>query len=219
MPDALNYAKYFIYKKLDTYSNTFDGNMKIQKLLVFANVISLAIRGIPLFDDTILAFRQGCVIENVRLRYKNDYAGLTRESENFSLEFTQEEFEVLNICISIFGNLTARELSNLNHSFNFWKEAYEYSIQPGGYHDKNKAVVSVESINTDLDRIREIIEVFKKTQAETRAKEVINGIEFLYNPKEIIVTDDIIDELFVFSMDAEDLVYTVYTDNGTLVIC
>ena len=84
MSNVFDYAKYFMKQGLDTQRNTFDGNMKLQKLLVFANLISLAERGEPLFNDEILAFEQGCVIEEVRLKYKHSYSEFALEADNFT---------------------------------------------------------------------------------------------------------------------------------------
>ena len=42
MGKALDYAKYFIKGGFDSNPNTYDGNMKLNKLLVFADLISMA---------------------------------------------------------------------------------------------------------------------------------------------------------------------------------
>ena len=88
MRDAYDFAKYFIKNGYDSNPNTYDGNMKLQKMLTFANAISLAEYGKPLFNDKILAFTNGCVVEKVRLRYRNDYKGLKRDSDVFQPDFT-----------------------------------------------------------------------------------------------------------------------------------
>ena len=124
MPKAIDYAKVFMKRDLDSARNTFDGNMKLQKLLFFADYISLATRNCRLFDDAVYAFRNGCVVESVRTRYKNDFQSLRRDCERFEPNFTEEEYEVINLTSAIFGELSARELSQLNHSFDFWKKRH-----------------------------------------------------------------------------------------------
>lgn len=218
MSDAFDYAKYFIKKDLDTRRNTFDGNMKLQKLLLLADLVSLAERDEPLFDDVIFAFQQGCVIENVRQRYKNDCAGLVEDSQRFDPNFSQEVYDILNLTVDLFGRLSARELSDINHSFDFWNNAYTSSIKQDGFKDKSRSIVTVDAMRGEVYKIHEIIKAFRETRNESSAQETVNGIEFYYSPTELKLSDDILDQLYSFSREADDQAYSVYLDNGSLVI-
>lgn len=218
MRDVYDYAKYFIKKGLDTNSNTYDANMKLQKLLVFANLINMAKYGEPLFENPIMAFRNGCVVEKVRLRYKHDYFNFIEDSEKFNPDFTEEEYETLTATISIFGDLSARELSELNHSFEFWREAYTHSEVSENYHDKHSSVISVENMRKELPKINTVLSSYYESKCQCMHEEKVNGITFYYDPKDISINDSVIDELYTFSSDAEDSAYTVYMDNGELVI-
>lgn len=84
--------------------------------------------------------------------------------------------DILAFTQDLFGRLSARALSDINHSFNFWNNAYTNSIQADGYKDKDKSVVSVEAMCNELSKIRHIIEVFRETQRENRAHETVNDI-------------------------------------------
>jgi len=216
MADVFDYAKYFIKRNLDNNRNTFDGNMKLQKLLVFANLISLAERDAPLFDDEVLAFQHGCVVEKVRLRYKNDFEYFVREAYEFAPAFTQEEYDILNLDIAIFGSLSAKELSDANHTFDFWKTAYQNSA---GYKSKSKSVVTVVAMRGDVGKMRDVIAAFRKSQNDNQARETINGIDFYYTPSDFTLTDDVIDELYEFSLLADEQSYSVYADGEGIVIC
>lgn len=217
MSTALDFAKIFIKRGLDTNRNTYDGNMKLQKLLFFAMIISLAEKGTPLFSEPIYAFTNGCVVENVRLRYKNDCANLCNESEGFEPSFTQDEYDVINLTTDLFGNLSARELSNLNHSFDFWKNALARSEQPNGYRDKQAAIVTTDEMLRELDKIRLVIQNYKERALDRSFKEIINGVAFFY-PPDMQLTDELLEYLDGFSMEAEDTAYTIYLDDGNLVI-
>ena len=218
MNDALTYAKYFIKNGYNTKRNTLDGNMKLQKMLLFANLISIAELEKPLFNDEILAFRNGCVVESVRLRYQNDYNSLVADSMNFNPDFSQEEYDVLNLCVSIFGRLSARELSDINHAFDFWNEAYQVSIVGSNSWNKNLALVTTEKQMLEIQKMKDVIASFKKTENENKKIEIINGIEFIYSPSEISLTDEVLVELYKFSDTASDRSYSVYLDDGKLVI-
>lgn len=142
MRDACEYAKYFMKNGADSVPNTFDGNMKLQRLLVLSDFASIVEYGEPLFDDEILALKNGCVVEPVRLRYKNDYLNLKRESDQYIPNYTQQEQSVLDLVLGIFGKASAAELSEVNHSFSFWKQAYKNGTDPiTGRRDKKKSVV------------------------------------------------------------------------------
>ena len=79
--------------------NTYDGNMKLQKLLVLADMAHLAQYGQPLFKDDVLVLENGLVVEKVRLRYRNDYSGFKADSEKFDPDFSEEEYETLKAVI------------------------------------------------------------------------------------------------------------------------
>lgn len=216
MKDVYEYAKFFIKNGADSIPNTYDGNMKLQKLLVLADLASIAEYGEPLFDEQVLAFKNGCVVEKVRLRYKNDYIGFKNDSESFQPDFSEREYIVLNLIMEIFGKASARELSEINHTFDFWKLAFDNGTDSNGYHDKARSVVNMLSQTEDIKRMREIISAYREVSDNVTASEIINGVTFYYDG--FILTDEMIEQLEGFSLSAEDDAYSVYVDNGRLVI-
>ena len=216
MRDVYDFAKFFIKNGADSRPNTYDGNMKLQKLLVLADLVNIAEYGEPLFGDQVLAFKNGCVVEKVRLRYKNDYVAFRRDSEAYQPDFSEKEYEVLNLVMEIFGCASAKELSDINHTFDFWKLAFDNGTSSTGYHDKEMSVVDMLSQRSDIEKMREIISAYRETANNVMASEIINGVTFYYDG--FALTDDMIDQLENFSLSAEDDTYSVYLDNGKLVI-
>ena len=206
MRDVYDYAKYFIKNGADSTPNTYDGNMKLQKLLVLADLANIAEYGQVLFNDEVLAFKNGCVVEKIRLRYKNDYQGFKKDSDSFEPDFTENEYEILGLVLAIFGSASARELSEINHTFNFWKQAYQRGT------DANDMV----NQTADVQKMKEILDAYKESAKEVTAKEIINGITYYYDGFEL--TDAIIEQLESFSLTADDDVYSMYMDDGKLVI-
>ena len=217
MSSALDFAKYFIKNGFDTQKNTFDGNMKLQKLLFFANFISLVEKKKPLYNDTMYAFYNGCVIESVRLRYKYDYANLYAESLKFDPDFSKDEYDVVNLTKDLLGDLSAKELSDLNHTFDFWSSAFKHSTQDDGYKNKDMAVVSVNDILKEAHKMQLIIDQFKSNVVERQFKEVVNGVTFYYSA-EFEMTDSVLAQLIEFSKEAEENVYSIYMESDNLVI-
>lgn len=216
MKNVYEFAKYLMKSNIDSMKNTYDGNMKLQKLLVLANLINIAENNEPLFNEEILAFKNGCVVEKVRFRYKCDYDGFRRDSEVFEPDFTEKEYETLSLTNKIFGNVSARELSEINHTFDFWKEAYENGTDANGYHDKSRSVVDMMSYEEDIERMRDIVSAYRESSENVTDYEVINGITFYYDG--FSLTDSIIEELESFSLLADEDAYSVYVDGGKLVI-
>lgn len=193
MRDVYDVAKYFIKNDADSFPNTYEGNMKLQSLLVFANIIYVAEYGELLFDD-VLALKDGCVVEKVRLPY---------ESDMLEPSFSDREYTVLNMVMSIFKSASAKELSELIRTFNFWKET--------NCPYKSKSLLHDE----DIDRMKEIIHAYQESSNDVMTRKIINGISFYYNGFKL--TDDMIEELKSFTLDTDDS-YTVYLDDGSLVV-
>lgn len=216
MRGVYDFAKFFIKNGVDSMPNTYDGNMKLQKMLVLADMAHLAQHNKLLFEDDVLAFQNGLVIEKVRLRYKNDYLGFRADSERFNPDFQDEEYETLNAVLDIYGHLTARELSNLNHEFNSWKTAYQNGIGENGYHNKEKSVVDFSAFPEDIQAVGKAIRAYKETKKVSPKYEVINGITFYYD--NMTMTEDLITQLEKFSEICDDDAYSVCYDDGRLVI-
>lgn len=216
MRDVYDFAKFFIKNGADSLPDTYDGNMKLQKLLVFSDFVNVTEYGKLLFGDQVLAFKNGCVVEKVRLRYRNDYSGFKKDSDSFQPDFSESEYAVLKLVLAVFGNATAKELSEINHTFNFWKSAFEKGTDSSGYHDKSRSVVDMLSQKEDIERMKEIILAYQESSNDMSAREVINGVTFYYDG--FALTDEMIEQLEGFSYNAEDDSYTVYLDDGRLVI-
>ena len=93
--------------------------MKLQKLLFFAQLISLAKNNKLLFDEEFCAFENGMVMENVRLEYKNNLSKLLNYSGN---DLSEDDLEILELTKNIYGSEDADTLSNMTHQFEYWKK-------------------------------------------------------------------------------------------------
>lgn len=216
MNNVYDYAKYFLKKGADSQPNTYDGNMKLQKMLVLANMIHIAKYGKPLFDEKILAFENGCVVEGVRLRYKSDYFGFKSDSDMFEPDFTEEEYDTLNAALGIFGHVSARELSGLNHEFASWKRAYEAGKGWDGFHDKERSVVDLSLYPEDIAAVKRAVDAYARTQECCHRMETINGVTFYIDGMKM--TENLLSRLEEFSLACEDGPYSVCMDGERLVI-
>jgi uncharacterized phage-associated protein len=210
---ALDIAKWFIRNGYDNPRNTWDGNMKLQKLLYFAQLIHLANYGDPLFDNPIFAYKNGSVVEEVRVTYRDNHELLIKQANEFEGDFTEEQLNTLKITAEIFGKIEPTELSELNHLHQSWKEAYQKSDTGFGYRRKELSEISVESLKKyDLDKISEILAAHQSAGQSGQKYEIVNGVKFYYNPGEITLTDEIIEQLEAFQGDEKS--YSIYLDKN-----
>lgn len=98
-------------------------NLKLQKLLFYAQAVTLVKSGSSLFSDEIQAWDYGPVVPVVYHKYKtcgDDY--LDTEDEIKGL--TDEERHYIDMVMEYYGDMSGTALINLTHSERPWKEAY-----------------------------------------------------------------------------------------------
>lgn len=205
---ALDVAKWFIKYNYDTPSNSFDGNMKLQKLLYFSQLVHLAKTGYVLFNDDMYAFEKGTVIETVRNKYKNDCINLKLEAKMSDIYIPDEQLDTIQIVADIFGDINALELSELNHLQKSWKETYEYSLIGNIPHKVIAQIPIQKVIEKDLEKVKEMLDGYYASKNIESEFIELNEKRFYYNSDEIEITDEIIEILKDFSGD--DISYSIY---------
>jgi len=129
--DALNIAKYFLYKA--NLEGDLITNLKMQKLLYYAQAWYLVnFKNRVLFDDVIEAWDFGPVIPSVYHHFKEyrhtpiDY----KSSPNSIFKKVQgEEKEYLDEFYDKFINFSAHDLVNMSHNEEPWEIAFKNSIK------------------------------------------------------------------------------------------
>lgn len=204
MRTATECASYFMDKAPQMFTNTYDGDMKMQKLLTLADMVSIANNGKPLFADNVLAFENGCVVEDVRQAYSRDFFGFKRNCEQMNVDFTESEVESLEDTFGIFGSISARELSGLNHTFKSWQDAYARGTSKSGYHSKADSIIDFSLYPQDIESVKQSVEAYKST-AKLNSN-VVNGVTFYYDGQ---FDDELTSALEKFTRECDDDTYTV----------
>ena len=127
MYDVNKIANWFIW--YNEYIRDFENedtddrtNMKLQKLLFYAQSAFLAIKGVPLFNNNILAWEHGPVIPEIYDKFKiNGNKGITEYNENDLKDISKDDVNLLIDVYNLFGEYSAWGLRNLTHSENPWK--------------------------------------------------------------------------------------------------
>ena len=137
---AIDVAKWFIlYNDMVVTDNGGDliSNLKLQKLLYYAQGCFLAVKGRRLFADPLVAWQHGPVVADVYHYYKSNGANGIQFDESDTIdmsEFDDEENELLKQVYEVFGQYSAWKLRNMTHQETPWKET------------KNGEVISTEII-------------------------------------------------------------------------
>ena len=108
MVNVHDIAKYFLLKG-DNEEESGICNLKLQKLLYYAQGFYLALFELPLFESKIEAWRHGPVCPEVYHKYKNHGGNLISAPKNFepSSLFSQSLIEFLDEVYEVFGQFSA----------------------------------------------------------------------------------------------------------------
>ena len=104
-------------------------NLKLQKLLYYAQGTFLPLTDAPLFDDEIVAWLHGPVVESVYYQYKNyGSQGISFDDDFDFSEFTPQENELLTEVYDVFGQYSAWKLRNMTHQETPWRTTKQNSV-------------------------------------------------------------------------------------------
>jgi uncharacterized phage-associated protein len=124
MSDCLSSACYFIARAYEDGIEAEMTNMKLQKLLYYAQSLHLALFNEPLFEEEIQAWRYGPVCPTA-YRFYSDFEAkqlpIPRQ-ENLA-QLSSKKKEVLEEIWEYFGGYHAYRLSDMTHGEFPWKKA------------------------------------------------------------------------------------------------
>ena len=104
-------------------------HLKLQKLLYYAQGCYLAIKGSPLFDEPILAWVHGPVVEKVYQKYKNKESNPIVYDECFDFNTIDEETSgILREVFDVFGQYSAWKLREMAHQETPWKSTRQNMV-------------------------------------------------------------------------------------------
>jgi uncharacterized phage-associated protein len=124
MIDCLNAARYFIIRAYEDGLEAEMTNMKVQKLLYYAQSLHLALYNEPLFAAEIQAWRYGPVCPPAYKFYSEFEAKqLPIPQQESLLQLPPEQKELLEETWEYFGSYHAYKLSDMTHVEFPWKKA------------------------------------------------------------------------------------------------
>ena len=126
MYSAKDIAKWFIVHNrlvmLDADAD-YISNLKLQKLLYYAQGAVLAIKGKPLFREKINAWKHGPVVKEVYDEYKDyEWRGIDGDITLDLSTISDDVQDILTQVYETFGQYSAWKLRNMTHEESPWME-------------------------------------------------------------------------------------------------
>ena len=121
MCTAIDSAKYFLLKSNPEIGDTIS-NLKLQKLLYFAQGFHLAIFEKPLFPESIEAWTHGPVVPKIYHQFKTcGVSGIPVQEINLKL-ISKNAKNLLDEIWNVYGQFSAWKLRDITHEHTPWKE-------------------------------------------------------------------------------------------------
>ncbi|MGQ2715573.1 Panacea domain-containing protein [Campylobacter coli] len=130
---ALDVAKYFLFLARNREAGDTISNLKIQKMLYYAQGYSLALFNKPLFDDRIEAWKHGPVVKKIYEQFKQYGSNSISfdELEDFDTDCIASNKDIHELLIFIFnkyGSIGAWKLRDKTHMEDPWKNSFIESL-------------------------------------------------------------------------------------------
>ncbi len=120
---AQGIADYFLWKAQDEDQELLS-NMKLQKLVYYAQGLHLVLNNVPLFKEKINAWTYGPVVPGLYHAYKHYNANGIPAAPNFKSQSIDEDVrELLDEIYDVFGQFSAIRLMEIAHSDQCWIDA------------------------------------------------------------------------------------------------
>jgi uncharacterized phage-associated protein len=132
MYSARTIAKWFVaWADADEDGDGNLTNLKLQKLLYYAQGHRLAQTGASLFEDQIQAWKHGPVVKTVYQEWRSEKAGELHLTDDDLFEFDEVDTVTTGLLIDVwerYGSLAAWVLRDLTHSEPPWRDSYEPDV-------------------------------------------------------------------------------------------
>jgi uncharacterized phage-associated protein len=135
----------FIFDEYFKITATKIDEMKLQKLLYFAQRESFAITGEPLFKSPLKGWKYGPVSQKVRSVFTND-TGINATTK----EISPDSMYIIKNVILTYGKYASWKLSEMSHQEISWKNS-RIGLNAG---ENGHKIMKLEDIKKDAEKVR-----------------------------------------------------------------
>ncbi len=194
MLDAREVAKWFINKNPNLANGHFDENVIVNKLVYLSALMYYSVSKKHLINDSFIAFPNGPVVYKIYKDYR--YNGLDHYQNDVFLGLKEQEQKVLDITNFVFADKSAKELIEMTHKHNLWKDVEKFI--------PNNPTIDFEDASEELiSEFANLYHIYENYDFSKIKKEKINGNVFYYDPDNLELTDDVISELVNYGSFSE----------------
>lgn len=205
MDKTLMVAKWFCENNNTIKTNSYDGNVLLNKLCYYSKAMFLVL-GNNIIQKDVEAWKNGPVLPFVYGKY-DDLLNLKCE-----INLSDDELKVLKIINRIYGYLKASDISEQTHIESPWntlKDKVDKQLNP-----KITDEVLIEEYK---DEMLQLYECYKDEELNEKL-EIINGRYFFIIP-DVTLTDDEYNELSNANYEDENVTYYISRDSeGNLMV-
>ena len=108
-------------KQMNFEDSEYITNLKLQKLLYYAQGYYLAKTNTPLFKEEFLAWEHGPVIRKIYDKYKINGSKGIEYDEDFTADIDYQTESILHYVYNEYGKYTAWKLRDMTHEETPWK--------------------------------------------------------------------------------------------------
>lgn len=124
MENVYDVGRYLLLKT-DDETGDLISNLKLQKLVYYAQGLNLALHDEPLFEETLEAWTHGPVVPSLYHEYKEFGSGCISPPIDFDVSVLSDQArEVLDEVYQVYGQFSGWKLRDMTHEESPWREAY-----------------------------------------------------------------------------------------------
>lgn len=207
MDKTLMVAKWFCENNNTVKTNSYDGNVLLNKLCYYSKAMFLALDKNIIKKD-VEAWKNGPVLPFVYGEYK--YRDLL--NNDCDIDLSEDEKKVLKIINRLYGYYKADDISKQTHLEQPWK-----SVQDKVEKQLNPKITDEVLLKEYKEEMLEYYDCYKDEKLDEKV-EIINGRYFFITP-DITLTEDEYNELLNAKYDDDNVTYYISRDNeGNLMV-
>ena len=207
MDKTLMVAKWFCDNNNTVKTDSYDGNVLLNKLCYYSKAMFLSLDN-DIIQKDVEAWKNGPVLPYVYGQYR--YNGLL--NSNIKIELSKDEIKVLQIINRLYGYLRADDISKQTHDEAPWN-----SLEEKVKRQLNPKITNEALLKEYKDTMLDLYDSYKDEEFNEKL-EIINGRYFFLTP-DVTLSDDEYNELCNANYVDENVTYYVSRDSeGNLMV-
>lgn len=195
-------AKWFMNKDVHLRDGTNDANTKLNKMVYFSNLMYYSKFEEKLNNDIMERWDNGPVSRDI---YK-DYRYYNLSSSELTAPLPDKVKKVVEIVFFVFGQRSARSLSDECHTHNIWLNG------------KRNDVLEISNIDANVkEYMKNLYEIYETIDFDTIGIEKVNGNSFYYDKTTVDNNDEFIAFLSSFDIGLDEVPF-IFKEDGEYIV-